>query len=449
MRSLLLTLVFALSVSARCVGKKQATGHKQSLTIAKDGSQGTSGDSINGIMNNGGDLNNGTSAGSNSFANSGSSSSSSTTSAAAGPTGNRGQSSSQSNGATSSSSAPSSASSTAPNTGPSNSGSSNTGSSSTGSSNTGSSNTGSSNTGSSSTGSSNTGSSHTSGNTGSNNNGSSNGTTAGSGGSTNTLSTSTSGGVSSGNCGGLKGVCFNGGFQPSMYDKITTASDWITFQMGIPGSASSRTTQDHIPMMPFASSVAEAVKAVNGPNPPAWLLTFNEPDFSYPGVTPGTPTMTPEEAAAAIKDLLDHPGTSTKYVAPATADSSGKWQEDFFAACKCKDFFSAYNIHQYNKDSGAVIDAVTAYHAKFSDKPLWITEIAPGNAGCSVSWDQAGQFMKDIFKFAKNSGFVDKVFWNSGNQLTNGDTNVCNSWLIDSSGNPGPLLAAYEAMDCT
>ncbi|KAI4110014.1 MAG: hypothetical protein L6R37_000147 [Teloschistes peruensis] len=429
MRSLLLTLVFALSVSARCVGKKQATGHKQSLTIAKDGSQGTSGDSINGIMDNGGDLNNGTSAGSNSFANSGSSSSSSRTSAAAGPTGNQGQSSKQSNGATSSSSAPSSASSTPPNTGSSNSGSSNTGSSNTGSSNTGSSNT--------------------SGNTGSNNNGSSNGTTAGSGGSTNTLSTSTSGGASSGNCGGLKGVCFNGGFQPSMYDKITTASDWITFQMGIPGSASSRTTQDHIPMMPFASNVAEAVKAVNGPNPPAWLLTFNEPDFSYPGVTPGTPTMTPEEAAVAIKDLLDHPGTSTKYVAPATADSSGKWQEDFFAACKCKDFFSAYNIHQYNKDSGAVIDAVTAYHAKFSDKPLWITEIAPGNAGCSVSWDQAGQFMKDIFKFAKNSGFVDKVFWNSGNQLTNGDTNVCNSWLIDSSGNPGPLLAAYEAMDCT
>ncbi|KAL9580463.1 MAG: hypothetical protein Q9212_004482 [Teloschistes hypoglaucus] len=415
MRSLLLTLVFALSVSARCLGKKQATGHKQSLTTVKDGSRGTAGDFINGTMNNGGDLNSGNVAGTNSFGDSGSSSSSSTTSAAAGPTGDQGQSNSQSNGATSSTSAPSSGPSTPPSTGSSNTGSSNTGSNNTGSSNTG----------------------------------SSNGTTAGSGGSTNTLSTSTSGGGGSGNCGGLKGVCFNGGFQPAMYDKITTASDWITFQMGIPGSASSRTTKDHIPMMPFASNVAEAVKLVNGPNPPAWLLTFNEPDFSYTGVTPGTPTMTPEQAAAAIKPLLDQPGTSTKYVAPATADSSGRWQEDFFAACKCKDFFSAYNMHQYNKDSGAVIDAVTAYHSKFSDKPLWITEIAPGNAGCSVSWDQAGQFMKDIFKFAKNSGFVDKVFWNSGNQLTNGDTNVCNSWLIDSSGNPGPLLAAYEAMDCT
>ncbi|KAI4257884.1 MAG: hypothetical protein LQ352_001470 [Teloschistes flavicans] len=398
MRSFLLTLVFALSVSARCVGKKEATRNKQSLTVAKIGTQDTSGSLINGTMNNGGDLSNGTSSGSNSFANSGSSS---TTSVAAGATGDQGQSGGQSNSATSSSSAPSSTSSSP----------------------------------SSVSGSSNTESSQ--------------GSTAGSGGSTNTLSTSTSGGASSGNCGGLKGVCFNGGFQPAMYDKITTASEWITFQMGIPGSASSRTTQDHIPMMPFASNVAEAVDLVNGPNAPAWLLTFNEPDFSYPGVTPGTPTMTPEEAAAAIKHLLDNPGTVTKYVAPVTADSSGKWQEDFFAACNCKDFFSAYNIHQYNKDSGAVIDAITAYHSKFNDKPLWVTEIAPGNAGCSVSWDEAGQFMKDIFKFAKNSGFVDKVFWNSGNQLTNGDTNVCNSWLIDSSGNPGPLLATYEAMDCT
>ena len=232
-----------------------------------------------------------------------------------------------------------------------------------------------------------------------------------------------------------------------MYDKITTATGWLTFQLTIPGGgASSRTTQDHVPMMPFASNVADAVNLVNGPNPPPWLLTFNEPDYSYMGYTP---TMSPQEAAAAIKPLLDKPGTGTKFVAPATADPASDWHEQFYAACNCKDFFSAYNIHQYHKDSKDVISDVTAFHNKFSNKPVWITEVAPGQAGCSVSWDEAGQFMKDIYKFAKNSGFVDRVFWNSGNQLTNGDQNVCNSWLIDAQGNPGPLLATYESVDCT
>ncbi|KAL8699725.1 MAG: hypothetical protein Q9201_005837 [Fulgogasparrea decipioides] len=273
---------------------------------------------------------------------------------------------------------------------------------------------------------------------------------AGSGGTTNTLSTSPSSAKGSGNCGSLKGVCFNGGMQPSMYDKITTATDWITFQMTIPGGGgSSRTQQEFVPMMPFASNVADAVNLVNGPNPPPWLLTFNEPDFSYTGVSPGTPTMSPQQAAAAIKPLLDRPGTSTKFVAPVTADPSGKWQQDFFAACKCKDFFTAYNIHSYHPTAKQVMDDVNGFRAKFSDKPLWVTEVAPGNAGCSVSWDAAGQFMKDIFKFSKDSGFVDRVFWNSGNQLTNGDTNVCNSWLVNAGGNPSPLLATFESIDCT
>ena len=57
--------------------------------------------------------------------------------------------------------------------------------------------------------------------------------------------------------------------------------------------------------------------------------------------------------------------------------------------------------------------------------------------------------MKDIYKFAKDSGFVDRVYWNSGNAITNGDTNICNSWLMDPEGKPGPLLDMYEKMDCT
>ncbi|KAL8684481.1 MAG: hypothetical protein Q9224_006324 [Gallowayella concinna] len=200
--------------------------------------------------------------------------------------------------------------------------------------------------------------------------------TANGSGTNDTQTTQTTGsGAPSSSCGSMKGVCFNSGMQPSMYDKMTTASDWITFGMDIPGGpGSSRVQQNHIPMMAFKEHVAAAVKLVNGPNPPEWLLTFNEPDFSYGGFTP---TMSGKEAADAIKDLLASPGSKTKFVAPATADPNHPFLEEFFAACKCKDFFSAYNMHQYNPSSATIIGNINAYHGKWSDKPLWITEIAP------------------------------------------------------------------------
>ncbi|KAL8728781.1 MAG: hypothetical protein Q9166_005159 [cf. Caloplaca sp. 2 TL-2023] len=278
-------------------------------------------------------------------------------------------------------------------------------------------------------------------------NGSGDTTSSGSDGTSNIKTTPTTSGRGSGGCGKMKGVCFNGGMQPSMYDKMTSASDWITFGLDIPGGpASSRAQQDHIPMMAFATHVPDAVKLVNGPNAPEWLLTFNEPDYSYMG---WTPTMTGKEAADAIKDLLASPGTKTKFVAPATADPDNHFLEEFFEHCKCKDFFSAYNMHQYHPTSAEVIKNVQDYHNKWNDKPLWLTEVAPGGANCGMSWEESGKFMKEIYQFAGKSGFLEKVFWNTGNQIDAKDTNVCNSWLVDGSGNPGPLLPMFEAVDCT
>ncbi|KAI4105205.1 MAG: hypothetical protein LQ339_003536 [Xanthoria mediterranea] len=268
--------------------------------------------------------------------------------------------------------------------------------------------------------------------------------------STDTSSTSSgsssSGGGGSGSCGAMKNVCFNGGMNPSMFDKMESASHWITFGLDIPGgSPSPRAKQAHIPMMAFEKHVSDTVKLVNGPDAPEWVLTFNEPDYSYMG---WTPTMDGKTAAAAIAPLLAQPGSKTKYVAPATADPNHPFLEEFFAACNCKDFFSAYNVHSYNPDSAATIKAMDEYHGKWNDKPLWITELAPGG-GCGKSPETVGKFFKDMFKFAKNSGYVDKVFWNTGNQIDGKDTNVCDSWLVDGSGKPGPLMDIFNAIDCS
>lgn len=231
-----------------------------------------------------------------------------------------------------------------------------------------------------------------------------------------------------------------------MFDEMKSASHWITFGLDIPGgSPSPRAKQAHIPMMAFESHVSDTVKLVNGPDAPEWMLTFNEPDYSYMG---WTPKMDGKKAAKAIAPLLAQPGSKTKFVAPVTADPNDPFLEEFFAACNCKDFFSAYNIHSYNPNSAEVIKTMDAYHSKWNDKPLWITEIAPGG-GCGKSPDTVGQFMKDIFKFAMNSGYVDKVFWNTGNQIDPKDTNVCDSWLVDASGKPGPLMEKFHAIDCS
>ncbi|KAL8784369.1 MAG: hypothetical protein Q9213_004021 [Squamulea squamosa] len=274
------------------------------------------------------------------------------------------------------------------------------------------------------------------------------GTSSGAGSTSSTETTpSTGGGGKSTSCGAMKSVCFNSGMQPSMFDKMTTAHHWITFGLDIPGgSASSNAQQAHIPMMAFKEHVAKAVELVNGPNAPEWLLTFNEPDFSYMGLTP---TMKGAEAAEAIKPLLAKPGSKTKFVAPVTAFPNDPFLEEFFAACNCKDFFSAYNIHQYHPTSAEVISNVKSYHAKWNDKPLWITELAPGGGGCGKSTQEVGTFMKEMFKFAKESDYVDKVFWNTGNQIDAKDTNVCDSWLLDGSGNAGPLLEIFDAVDCS
>ena len=234
-------------------------------------------------------------------------------------------------------------------------------------------------------------------------------------------------------------VVFNGGADPSsQFPQMTSASNWLTFSVG--------TAPGQIPMMAFASDVPTAVQLVNGPNPPEYLLTFNEPDFSYAGVTP---TMSPQDAASAIQPLLATPGPSTKFIAPVTADPTSSWLTDFYAACGCQSFFHAYNIHVYQPDTGSAESEITTFHDKFSDKPLWVTEIAPGNANppCSLSWDTVSQYMTDIYSWGSAQGWIERIFWNTGNQISN-DNNVCNSYLIDTNNDPSPLLATFNGLQC-
>ena len=247
----------------------------------------------------------------------------------------------------------------------------------------------------------------------------------------------------------LKNIIFNGidgdGGEPpqSSIDAITGATNWITF-----GPPTGTSTAKQIPMMAFASDVPRAMSLVQGPEPPEFLLTFNEPDFSYDDGK--TPTMTPQEAAANIQDLFRVVTNATKLISPAVALSKNGWLDQFYEACNCRDRFYAYNMHLYKPHIQDALDVITYFHEEYNDKPLWITEIAPGGAepSCSIAWDTTKEYMSTVYRWGAQQGYIERIFWNSGNQMTNGDVNVCNSYLIGADGTPSPLLEHYNNLGC-
>ena len=237
---------------------------------------------------------------------------------------------------------------------------------------------------------------------------------------------------------GFKNVVFNSGYSLSQFAQIQGASNYITFGLG--------SNPGQIPMMAFATDVANAVNLVNSSDAPEYMLTFNEPDYSYMGVTP---TMTPQQAADAIQPLLDSPGSNTKFIAPVTADPTSSWLPDFYAACDCKSFFHAYNIHVYLPTIEQAESDITTFHNTFFDKPIWVTEIAPGNANppCSLDWPTVESYLTSLFSWGASTGWVEKIFWNTGNEILN-DNNVCNSYLLDTNDQPSPLLATFTSANC-
>ncbi|KAK4864649.1 hypothetical protein LT330_009644 [Penicillium expansum] len=105
---------------------------------------------------------------------------------------------------------------------------------------------------------------------------------------------------------GLVNVVFNSNYNPSQFSQMPGASNWLTFCFG--------TQPKQIPMLVNnKDAVDKAIAVVNGPNPPDYLLTFNEPDNDY---KTGKVILNPKDAADLIKPLLKSPGNHTEFIAP-------------------------------------------------------------------------------------------------------------------------------------
>lgn len=243
---------------------------------------------------------------------------------------------------------------------------------------------------------------------------------------------------------GLVNVVFNSDSHDkvSQFSQMPGASNWLTFAFG--------TQPKQIPMLGNdKDAVDKAIAAVNGPNPPDYLLTFNEPDHDY---KTGKVILHPKDAADLIKPLLKSPGKKTKFIAPVPANQTSSWLFDFYNECKCRDFFAAHNVHIYRPTVEEAKAEINAFREKYNDKPLWISEIAPGQSTprCpqTIPWDKSIKFMQEIYSWGQSNEWIHKIFWNSGNQINCNDTNVAASYLLDYQDKPTPLLDPFNHLTC-
>ncbi|KAI9669330.1 MAG: hypothetical protein M1831_000366 [Alyxoria varia] len=258
----------------------------------------------------------------------------------------------------------------------------------------------------------------------------------------------------------FRNVVFNGGVStqpnwPGRYSFLQGygINDWIGFTIDQDPKADAVTNEHQLRIVMSPTQVSHAIDIVTSPTAPAYLEYLNEPDSNF---NPGIPPTTAEEAAAAVQPLLAA-DTQTKFLSPAPAYTGSTYLKDFFAACSakgtpnCLDRFHAISVHAYDADPEKVIQAIEGVHAQFPGKPIWVTESSPVSSpdqGCELSEQGVIDWMNRAVGWAAGSGYVERWFWNSGEDGTvyEGRPEVCNPSLTTLDSKETPLLEAYRAL---
>ena len=182
-------------------------------------------------------------------------------------------------------------------------------------------------------------------------------------------------------------------------------------------------------------------------NPPNYLELYNEPDYSFQGVTPLTD---PGTSASQLAPLFTMAHPNTTYISPALADATSSWLDQFFAACNgCIDQIPIIAMHIYSPVVQTVMDKINAVHSKsgLGMKDIWITELSPASSDCTL--DSAGviDWMNTLIgRIHQETPFVKKIFWNCGEHGGGADGlagGSCNPSLTNDDGSATSLLDAY------
>ena len=204
--------------------------------------------------------------------------------------------------------------------------------------------------------------------------------------------------------------------------------------------------QIHMVMDPRDTDAA--VQMVQGPSPPRYLGLFNEPDYSFEGLTPMTDPVT---AAQDLQALFSISHSATTYIAPGLAFPNAPWLATFRDNCKnCFDQIPIVSMHIYEPNPSAVISGIQTFHSTWPDKKIWITELSPARNDCALSNAASGpgsigDYIATLIPQIIALGYVEKIFWNGGEWSATGGNGApapCNPSLTDANGAPTGALQA-------
>lgn len=198
--------------------------------------------------------------------------------------------------------------------------------------------------------------------------------------------------------------------------------------------------QIHVVMDP--RDVSAAVTMLQN-SPPPYLELFNEPDYSFAGVTPLTDPVT---AAQDLQQIFQTAHPSTTFISPALANANSPWLTTFRDNCKnCFSQIPIIAMHLYSADTNNALNLIKQLHGTWPDKKIWITELSPAEASCSL--DSAGivNWMNTLIPQIQALGYVEKIFWNCGESSgsLNGASASCNPSLTNDDGSATAILTAY------
>ncbi|MCJ1248852.1 hypothetical protein MMC30_006073 [Trapelia coarctata] len=165
----------------------------------------------------------------------------------------------------------------------------------------------------------------------------------------------------------------------------------------------------------------------------------------------GPAPSSPEIDAAQIKIYMD-PSKVAEALTLITSDNPpADWLTQFNDACnQYMNQIPIISAYIYKTSPDEAIATIEALHTTWPNQKIWITELAPSSdpaQGCMLDEQGVIGWMNDVLPWIVALGYVERVFWNSGEagKIYPDNPGFCNPSLTNEDGSPTALLQAYGA----
>ncbi|KAA6419317.1 MAG: hypothetical protein FRX49_10716 [Trebouxia sp. A1-2] len=237
-----------------------------------------------------------------------------------------------------------------------------------------------------------------------------------------------------------KGLVYDYFYQYCPTVTLTNSSYWLNFDAGFDSSCTDpNVIARHQPMVVSPDRIHssyDTILSLPSYAMPAYLLTFNEPNYIYSYGTSNDDT-----------NALNN-----------NVSTSGAW-----------DAIHALSYHTYATNFESIVNETTSLYEQFG-KPIWVTEIASGS---NSTMEANVQLMEAFVPWANNQSWIERYFWNQAGAHHQAkpqraaklwhllqtppestDPNIQNSYMVNESvggkgnGTLTPLGQTYTSITC-